>query len=105
MKRRQSQSSKWGDVTQVLRFDFQTTVKQALDLFLNDLGYPDQETKVLTYNPQLNSLQPSLEGCGSPVVTVSDYGKHIMSSTKYPPCRASMHVKSIESLNVLSLVW
>ncbi|GFU56193.1 hypothetical protein TNCV_712521 [Trichonephila clavipes] len=49
------------------------------------------------------------EGCSSPVVKGSDHGRHVMSSSpvplKDPPCRGTMHVKSVESSNVLPLVW
>ncbi|GFV70323.1 hypothetical protein TNCV_4797421 [Trichonephila clavipes] len=40
-------------------------------------------------------------GCGSPLVKVLDHDRHVMSSSpvplKDPPCRAAMHVKSVES--------
>ncbi|GFW34919.1 hypothetical protein TNCV_978571 [Trichonephila clavipes] len=49
------------------------------------------------------------KGCGSPVVKVSDHGRHVMSSSpvllKDPPYRAAMHIKSVENLNVPPLVW
>ncbi|GFT21101.1 hypothetical protein TNCV_2581921 [Trichonephila clavipes] len=51
----------------------------------------------------------SCDGRGSRVVKVPDRGwpchefKH--STTKDPPCRVSMHFKSVESLNVLPLVY
>ncbi|GFY28238.1 hypothetical protein TNCV_4395721 [Trichonephila clavipes] len=50
-----------------------------------------------------------LGGHGSRVVKVSDRGwpchEFEPSTTKDPPSRAAMHVKSVESLNVLPLVW
>ncbi|GFW16277.1 hypothetical protein TNCV_4264421 [Trichonephila clavipes] len=43
----------------------------------------------------------SSSGCGSRVVKVSDRGfpRHVFEpgTTKDPPCRAAMHVKSVES--------
>ncbi|GFX99121.1 hypothetical protein TNCV_2493021 [Trichonephila clavipes] len=48
-------------------------------------------------------------GRGSRVIKVSDpsWSCHEFepSATKDPPCRAAMHVKSVESSNVLPLVW
>ncbi|GFW29503.1 hypothetical protein TNCV_744451 [Trichonephila clavipes] len=48
-------------------------------------------------------------GCGSRVVKVSDRGwpchEFEPSTTKVPPCRGAMYVKSVESSNVLLLVW
>ncbi|GFU49326.1 hypothetical protein TNCV_774951 [Trichonephila clavipes] len=43
--------------------------------------------------------------CGSLVVKVSNRGSHELqpSTTKDPPCREPMHVKYVESTNVLSL--
>ncbi|GFV38612.1 hypothetical protein TNCV_132511 [Trichonephila clavipes] len=45
----------------------------------------------------------------SRVVKVSDRGRpsHEFepSTTKEPPCRGAMHVKSVESSNILPLVW
>ncbi|GFW92334.1 hypothetical protein TNCV_3588561 [Trichonephila clavipes] len=47
------------------------------------------------------SVLEIIRGCGSPVVKVSDHGRHVMSSSpvppKDPPCRAAMHIKSVES--------
>ncbi|GFX32258.1 hypothetical protein TNCV_1324591 [Trichonephila clavipes] len=41
------------------------------------------------------------KGCGSPVVKVSDRGRHVVSLSPVPPkdspCRAALHVKSVES--------
>ncbi|GFU73570.1 hypothetical protein TNCV_3360101 [Trichonephila clavipes] len=55
---------------------------------------------ILTYVQYLNG------GRGSRVVKVSDSGwpchEFEPSTTKDPPCRAAMHVKSVESSNVLS---
>ncbi|GFV82621.1 hypothetical protein TNCV_1618501 [Trichonephila clavipes] len=46
-------------------------------------------------------------GCDSPVVKVSDHSRHVTSSRpstiKDPPCREAVHVKSVESSNVLPL--
>ncbi|GFV15284.1 hypothetical protein TNCV_3050101 [Trichonephila clavipes] len=48
-------------------------------------------------------------GRGSRAVWVSDRGlpchEFEHSATKDPPCRESMHVKSVESKNVVPLVW
>ncbi|GFX30560.1 uncharacterized protein TNCV_3462101 [Trichonephila clavipes] len=48
-------------------------------------------------------------GHGSRVVKVLDHGWPCLefqpSTTKDPPCRAAMHVKSVESSNALPLVW
>ncbi|GFV44851.1 hypothetical protein TNCV_1340591 [Trichonephila clavipes] len=47
--------------------------------------------------------------CGSRVTKVSDRGWHCHefepSTTKDPPCRGAMPVKSVETSNVLPLVW
>ncbi|GFU55335.1 hypothetical protein TNCV_1645991 [Trichonephila clavipes] len=49
------------------------------------------------------------EGRGNRVVKVSDRGWscHELepSTPKDPPCREEMHVKSVESSNILPLVW
>ncbi|GFX60504.1 hypothetical protein TNCV_1182231 [Trichonephila clavipes] len=62
--------------------------------------------KILIIEPALPYI---LKGYGSQgggqgglmVVKVSDHGRHVMSSSpvplKNPPCRAAMHVKSVES--------
>ncbi|GFX83085.1 hypothetical protein TNCV_4986791 [Trichonephila clavipes] len=45
---------------------------------------------------------------GSPVVKVFDHGNHVMSLRSVPldsPSNGAMHLKSVESLNVLTLVW
>ncbi|GFV44935.1 hypothetical protein TNCV_1716831 [Trichonephila clavipes] len=46
-----------------------------------------------------------MRGCDSPVVKVSDHGRHVMSSSsvplKDPLCRGTMHVKSVKSSNIL----
>ncbi|GFY34624.1 hypothetical protein TNCV_1373151 [Trichonephila clavipes] len=52
--------------------------------------------------PAISPAPPqTVQGCGSPVVKVSNHGRHVMSSIpvplKTPPCRAAMHVKSVES--------
>ncbi|GFW97510.1 hypothetical protein TNCV_4991851 [Trichonephila clavipes] len=48
-------------------------------------------------------------GRNSPVAKVSDGGRLAYefesNATKDPPCRGVMHVKSVESSNVLLLVW
>ncbi|GFT57759.1 hypothetical protein TNCV_1663281 [Trichonephila clavipes] len=49
-----------------------------------------------------------MRGHGSPVVKVSDSGWRGMSSKRVPLKTrrvGAMHVKSVESSNVLSLVW
>ncbi|GFV74691.1 hypothetical protein TNCV_1178281 [Trichonephila clavipes] len=61
-------------------------------------------TKEKRRAPALDTSHPSHHytwGCGSPVVKVSDHGRHVMkfepSTTKDPPCRAAMHAKSVQS--------
>ncbi|GFV06614.1 hypothetical protein TNCV_2949361 [Trichonephila clavipes] len=58
---------------------------------------PDLESPLLTTTP----LSPTWCGHGSRVVCVSDRGwschEFEPSTTKDPPCRAAMHVKSVES--------
>ncbi|GFV66996.1 hypothetical protein TNCV_356821 [Trichonephila clavipes] len=50
-----------------------------------------------------------IDGRGSRVVKVSDCGwpchEFKPSTTKDPLCRGEMHIKSVESSNVLPLVW
>ncbi|GFV50936.1 hypothetical protein TNCV_301971, partial [Trichonephila clavipes] len=54
-------------------------------------------------------IRTELSGRGSRVVKVSDRGlpchEFEPSTTKDPPSRAAMHAKSVESSNVLPLVW
>ncbi|GFX15655.1 uncharacterized protein TNCV_2131411 [Trichonephila clavipes] len=47
-------------------------------------------------------------GCGSPLVKVSNHDRHVMSSNPVPleiHRVGENHVKSVESSNVLPLVW
>ncbi|GFS84497.1 hypothetical protein TNCV_4606761 [Trichonephila clavipes] len=59
------------------------------------------------HNPHSSSLK--VIGRGSRVVKLSDRGwpcqEFDPSTTKDPPCRAAMYVESVESSNVLPLMW
>ncbi|GFV53181.1 hypothetical protein TNCV_2101051 [Trichonephila clavipes] len=56
---------------------------------------------VVAVRPMSITRNVTHHGCGSRVVKVSDQGRHVMNSSlvplKDPPCRAAMHVKSVES--------
>ncbi|GFX17221.1 hypothetical protein TNCV_2857441 [Trichonephila clavipes] len=67
-----------------------------------------QNCEVVTNFP-LAQYFSNFQGHGSRVVKLSDRGRPYhefeSSTTKDPPCSEAMHVKSIESSNVLPLVW
>ncbi|GFS69980.1 hypothetical protein TNCV_747641 [Trichonephila clavipes] len=53
-----------------------------------------------------NSVALNGEGKGSLVVKAMDScHQFVPSTTKEPPCRGAMHVKSVDSSNVFSLLW
>ncbi|GFX77653.1 hypothetical protein TNCV_1105701 [Trichonephila clavipes] len=85
----------------VSRFNIPTVRKR------NSFKFSDNE--VVGLNALEMWVRVLIRGRGSPVVKVSDRGwpchEFEPSTTKDPPCRGAMHVKSIESSNVLPLVW
>ncbi|GFS59444.1 putative LOC100569746 [Trichonephila clavipes] len=72
------------------------TARATIDLLKDTFG----DRLISRFGP-VNWAPRSCEGCGSPVVKVSNHGRHVSSSIqvplKDPPCRAAMHVKSVES--------
>ncbi|GFV84987.1 hypothetical protein TNCV_838611 [Trichonephila clavipes] len=66
-----------------------------------ELGPRKNTYASVSYNPNISCLSPNRGGRGSRLVYVSDHGlpshEYEPSTTKDPPCRAAMHVKSVES--------
>ncbi|GFV25191.1 hypothetical protein TNCV_2565751 [Trichonephila clavipes] len=69
------------------------------------LAHPTQGFHNISISPR----QDDTWGCGSQVVKVSDRGwpchEFEPTTTKESPSREEMHVESVESSNVLPLVW
>ncbi|GFX21888.1 hypothetical protein TNCV_2311661 [Trichonephila clavipes] len=67
---------------------------------LGNTGFPATRLILLLPPHSPNFLNTS-EGCGSPVVKVSDRGwschEFDPRATKDPPCRSAVHVKSVDS--------
>ncbi|GFX62688.1 hypothetical protein TNCV_4868481 [Trichonephila clavipes] len=98
-------------VSRSLRRTFRRHHKDS-DLLSNLVVFPWSETS--SFGPRRRCSLEYLDlhyrsGRGSRMVKVSDHGWLAPSSSpvplKFPPCRGVMHIKSVESSNVLPLVW